>query len=102
MTKTIYRGDKFGNIVELPTNGSLDIRPPRGCECTIHNMFWEGMVSLYLTNGSISVLIGSSTQVGSRLNENLGCTDTLYYTIKNDSSRPTVVGFMGAFTKVND
>ena len=94
------KGDKVSNIYSASNNTTLAMQPGVGEEWTIQNLSWGGASELYFTNGSNSILVGTSASSGGRLNNYLNCTYTHYYSLKNVSGTTALLGYDGVVTKI--
>ena len=97
---TVIIGDKVSSIYSASDDATLSMQPASGEEWTIHNLSWGGAMELYFTNGTTSILVGSSFSAGGRFNNYLNCTHTNYYQLKNVSGTTVGLGYDGVVTKI--
>jgi hypothetical protein len=93
-------GDAFSaGPTSTAAAGFLDVRPASGAEAIITNIFYEGLMELYWSNGTSSIKIDWDTSGGSQQGRNFHITNTNYLRIKNTDSTAKILGAIGTYTK---
>lgn len=93
-------GDAKSGIAAVAASGSTNIIPDSGQEWCVHNILHSKACSLYLTNGTLDVLIDSSGAAGGWTGYTFFLTTTYYIKVVNDDTVNTNnVGYTGVQTK---
>ena len=92
-------GDVKKDLQSIPSNGTLDIRPPSGEEWVIHNIYHSAEAELYITNGTISAKISKHDREGGWFCYWFHVTNDQWLQVKNISSSSAVIGYDGVQTK---
>ena len=92
-------GDVKKGIATVTAGNFMDIQPSAGEEWTIHNIFHEAEVELYVSNGTLSILFDSETQLGAWLRHAFDLANDFYLRAKNVNAASKVIAYCGKQTK---
>jgi hypothetical protein len=92
-------GDAVNGLSSVANNAYLDIQPGTGFEYIIHNLYFEGAVEMYFSDGTNNIKFDSDTAAGGRLAYVFHSTNSKYLRIKNVSGTTKFIGFDGIQSK---
>lgn len=92
-------GDVTIGLQEILTGNSLLIQPGAGAEWFISNVFFNGAVNIYFTNGALECLVSTYKGSGRWACVVLHITNSIYLKIKNISAVTKIIGYDGVVTK---
>lgn len=92
-------GDVYSGLASLGAGASLDIRPAAGQEAVIHNLYYEGAVSLRWVDGTLVIAFDSDGSAGAKLGLVIHVANARWLQIVNTSAGAFDVGWDGIFTK---
>src|SRR5689334_4633528 len=94
-------GDKFIGLEEVADGAYLDIQPASGVEAVIHNIYYDGPVSVALTDGTLTLAYDSDTAAGAREGYVGHVTEGIWLRVTNTSGDSSTIriGFSGVVTK---
>lgn len=91
-------GDVYSGIQSVAAGDFLTIQPPAGTEVVITNIYYEGPVEVYFTDGTNSIKVDSDLTGGSMQGRCFHITNALYLKVKNTDTAAKFIGFDGVIT----
>lgn len=91
-------GNVVSNLATLTAGQSLDVKPSTGQEWTIHNIYYNGGVSLKIVRGSDELTFDTDTSANSRSGLTFNVTENQFIRITNTSGTTILVGYDGKQT----
>ena len=92
-------GSAVQGLSVIAAGGSLIIQPPAPDEWIIHNIYFENLVELYITNGANSFLVDAGSGRGRFSYEVLHATNSIYFTVKNIATASKLIAYDGVRSK---
>lgn len=92
--------DSFVGTASLAANATLDIKPASGHEVALHYVLAVGAGELSITDGTNTILIGSTTTGNIWYGGAVRLTNGQYAVYKNTSGATQTVVYSGVYTKV--
>lgn len=94
-------GDVYAGVSSVANGASLTVQPAGSSdEAVIHNLYYEGAVEMYITDGTNSIKFDSdSNTFTSRQGMVVHVTHLQWLTVKNVSSATQKIAFDGVYTK---
>lgn len=93
------QGDTINGLSSVAVGGIFDIKPASGAEWVVHNVYYNGVVEFYITDGTNSLKFDSDNSGGARLGAVYHCTSTQWLQIKNTDTVSLLIAFDGMQTK---
>lgn len=94
-------GDAFVGTASLANDATANIRPASGSEIALHYVLAVGAGELYVTDGTNTILIGSTNTGNVWYGGSIRLTNGQYAYYKNKSGSTQKVCWSGVYTKVS-
>lgn len=92
-------GDVVNGLSSVAANAYLNIQPASGVEWAIHNIYHEGDIEIYLTDGTNYLLFDVDRGRGVYSPTVFHVTNAIYIAVKNIESAAQLIGYDGVQTK---
>lgn len=98
MTVTI--GQVYSVLSSIANDSYQTLQPTGTQELLIHNLYYDGAVEIYISDGTHRVKFDNDATYGARNGQYYKCTATIFIEVKNKSGSSMYIGADGYYTRV--